>query len=67
MFNIFRSNDEFESKLIKPCPSCHGFIKRREITCRHCGNSTHQEQLAPLQFKESDDRSNFEANKFMWL
>ena len=65
MFNIFRSNDEFESKLVKQCPSCHGFIKSRETKCRHCGSSTLQEQLAPVQYKQSDDRSNIEATKFL--
>ena len=65
MFNIFRSNDEFESKLIKQCPSCHGFIKNNETKCRHCGNSTQQELLTPLQYKESEDRSDFETNKFL--
>ena len=65
MFNIFRSDDEFESKLIKQCPSCHGFIKSGETMCRHCGNSTQQEPLATLQYKESGDRSDFETNKFL--
>ena len=65
MFNIFRSNDEFESKLIKQCPSCHGFIKSSETKCRHCGNSTQQEPATYLQYKESEDLSNFEANKFL--
>ena len=65
MFNIFRSNDEFESKLVKQCPSCHGFIKSRETKCRHCGNATQKEPLAPLQYKESGDGSDFETNKFL--
>ena len=65
MFNIFRSDDEFESKLIKQCPSCHGFIKSGETKCRHCGNSTLQEPVIPLQYKESEDRSDSETNKFL--
>ncbi len=64
MFNIFRQNDEFESKLVKQCPSCHGFIKSSEAKCRHCGNSTQQEPVTHLQYKESDDRSDSETNRF---
>jgi hypothetical protein len=48
MFNIFRQTDEFESKLVKQCPSCHGFIKSSEAKCRHCGNSTQQEPVTHL-------------------
>ena len=64
MFNIFHSNDEFENKLIKQCQSCHGFIKSKEIKCRHCGNLTQQEPVTTLQHKESNDRFDSETNKF---
>jgi hypothetical protein len=65
MFNIFRLNDEFKSKLVKQCPSCHGFIKGEKTKCRHCGNSIQQVPVKPLQHKKSEDRSDSETDRFL--
>ena len=65
MLNIFRQTDEFESKLVKQCPSCHGFIKSSEAKCRHCGNSTQQDPVTLPHFKKSEDRSDSETNEFL--
>ena len=68
MFNIFRRNDEYENKLIKQCPSCHGFIKSNKTNCRHCGSSTQLKQNQPVIHKEPDEQSNdqsdLESEKF---
>ena len=47
MFNFFRRHDEYQNKLIKQCPSCHGFIKSNDTKCRHCGSSTQLPQDQP--------------------
>lgn len=65
MFKIFRSNDEFESKLVKQCPSCNGFVKSSEAKCRHCGKSTQKQPLTPPQYNELEERPNPESNSFV--
>jgi hypothetical protein len=70
MFNIFRKNDEYKNKLIKQCPSCHGFIQGKETKCRHCGSSTQLKQNQPANHKDKEpekqpnDQSDLESEKF---
>ena len=64
MLNIFGPKDELDSRAIKQCPHCKGFVKGNDVKCRHCKKVIQQKKPDSISSKNKENEAALEEERF---